>query len=167
MKSAHNVVIDLIAVLTPKMWTTSIRSSVSLRSFFAQARPLSEHYSKNKQCLCLSVSAHHAVRDHAPRLSALALSSFLCGFSSHVSNVPQLEMSKQDDRGSEESANQTSVSRKKEKVWVLPTPLQILCCVLILIPYSFFPWLSSLPSPSDMTDHYRPVQFTATAFVIE
>lgn len=29
-------------------------------------RSNSEHYSKNKQCLCLSVSAHHAVRDHAP-----------------------------------------------------------------------------------------------------
>lgn len=47
------------------------------------------------------------------RLSAITLSLSLSGFSSRVSNVSQLEMSKQDDRGTEESANQTSVSGKR------------------------------------------------------
>ncbi len=66
----------------------------------------------NNACICLFLHTMLCVTT-LPSLSTLALTLFLCGFSSYVSNVSQLEMSKQDDRGSEESANQTSVSGEK------------------------------------------------------
>lgn len=90
-----------------------------------------------------------------PRLSALALSSFLCGFSSHVSNVPQLEMSKQDDRGSEESANQTSVSRKKKKKFQPSPHLSRYCVVsLFFLPFTF---LSTLSQRHDRSLQASPI----------
>lgn len=93
--------------------------------------------SEDKQCFYLcGVFAHHAQLD---------------SLFPHVSNVPQLEMSKQDDRGSEESANQTSVSEGKrfeharcsKYCFVSPhTPHSSSSCL----------WLSSLTSSSNMTE---------------
>lgn len=98
---------------------------------------------KNKQCFRLFL---HTMSVY---VSAKLVSH---SFSSHVSNVPQLEMSQQDDRGSEESTNQTGVSGGK-KVWASSRyGLAPSFSLLILLP----PPVTSLFNLfSDMTDHYR------------
>lgn len=48
---------------------------------------------------------------HAASPPPLCVSVILCIVLSLFSNVPQMEMSKQDNRGAEEGANQTSVSQ--------------------------------------------------------
>lgn len=68
-------------------------------------------------------------------------------------------MSKQDDRGGEESPNQTSVSGEKDQPSPLPSPDIVLSSFSLL--------LLLLTSLTDMTDHYRPIRFPATALVIE
>lgn len=57
-------------------------------------------------------------------------------------NVLQLEMSKQDDRASEESANQTSVSQREE-FCSMPTASLILFCLQLLTPH--YSSLSTIP----------------------
>lgn len=87
------------------------------------------------------------------------LSTIYVGFSivsSLFSNVPQMEMSKQDDRGTEESANQTSVSQGGT-FWSVPTASRVLFCVFnpshpTLFIFLHPPWLSSLTSSSDTAE---------------
>lgn len=88
-----------------------------------------------------------------PSVLALSLPVIPCIVSSPFSNVPQLEMSKLDDRGSEESANQASVSQSFGACPLLPwyycvssTPHPTL--------FIFFhpPWLSSFTSSSNTAE---------------
>lgn len=129
---------------------------MSLCSFFAQTLNIIPKI--NNACVCLFLHTMLCATT-LPRLSALALSSFLCGFSSHVSNVPQLEMSKQDDRGSEESPNQTSVSGKKKKSLSPPhTSPDIVLCPhshsFFFLPLTF---LSTLSQRHDRSLQASPI----------
>lgn len=71
---------------------------------------------------------------HAGSSPPACVSVILCIVSSLSSNVPQMEMSKQDDRGAEDGANQTSVSQGEgvERAHLFPS---IVLCLQPLPPH--------------------------------
>lgn len=106
-----------------------------------------------------------------PLPSVLVLSLILCIISSPFSHLPQLEMSKQDDRGSEESANQTSVSQREKFCKRAHCFPDIILHLQLPTPHhlssSTRPGFPLSPLPARRPNHCRPMWLSLTAVVLE